>query len=99
MEIKTKLSMGDKVVCLIDGKLVSLAVSMIQYTIKPIFNGKGMVTYTAQREDINPTDNYKFEDMNVEFDEGLIGKFFFLSKEDFLNYVSGLEVQNQYAKV
>lgn len=99
MEIKTKLEFGQKVLTLIDGKLISMTVDEIKVDIAKcnVATG-GAISYEARRDDIPITADDPYEKGNVKFTEEEVGKTVFCSKEEMIEYISGLEVYSRYKR-
>lgn len=97
MEIRTKLSMHQRVVTLIDGRIVSLEVDEIKFRIVPGDEKEGgRIEYSALRRDKAIGEDAPFEKRNVRFSEEDLGRTVWLDKDEMITYFQGQEVEPDF---
>jgi len=93
------LSMHERVVTLINGKIVSLEVDYINYRIAPGTEKEdGFLEYSGYRRDKDRGYQAPYEVCNVKFTEEDLGRTIWKTKEDMLKYLESQEVEPDYWK-
>lgn len=91
MEITTQLNMHDRVVVLIEGKIVSLEITEIKYRIVPASEKDGgVIVYSGLRRDRDRDASY--EASYINFNEKDLGVTVWKNKDDMIKYWQGQEV-------
>jgi len=97
--IQTQLNMHDRVVVLINGKIVSLEINEINYRIVPANEKEGgTIDYAGIRRDKERGRDASFETQNVKFSEMDLGLTVWKTKEDMIAYLQSQEVEPDYWK-
>ena len=91
MNITTKLDFGQKVLKLIDGRLVTLKVNQILINLTHFTLQKGCtISYACSPEGFVANFDKPFNMEEVKFEEEEVGRTIFTSREELLDYVTGL---------
>lgn len=97
MEIKTKLSMHQRVVMIFNGKIVSLEVNEIKFRIVPADEKDGgSIEYSGIRRDKAIGRDASYDKQFVGFSEEDLGRTVWLDKDEMLAYFQGQEVEPDF---
>ena len=99
MELTTKLSMHQRVITLIEGRLVSLEIDEINFRIIPA-NEKdgGKIEYSGIRRDRAVGRDASPEASSVKFSESDLGVTVWRDKEEMLSFFGKLEIETDFWK-